>query len=117
MDVAFRIQQDIVRLDVPVHNSLPVYVAQRAAQLGNPETDGFFGKGLAGNVEAEVTAVHQVYYYVPAGCGLARRADHGRGRDDAQVFNVLEAVSQVAKEGVVEMLEHPSLPYNVAHAF
>lgn len=35
---------------------------------------------------------------------------------DVQVFDVLEAVSQVAEEGVVEMLEHSSFANDVANA-
>lgn len=36
---------------------------------------------------------------------------------DAQVFNVLETVSQIAEEGMVEMLEHASLADDVAYTF
>jgi hypothetical protein len=35
---------------------------------------------------------------------------------DVQILNVLEAVAQVAQEGVVEMLEHAALPDDVANA-
>jgi hypothetical protein len=39
-----------------------------------------------------------------------------RGNVDIQVFDVLEAVAQVAEEGVVEMLEHAALTNDIADA-
>lgn len=33
-----------------------------------------------------------------------------------QIFHVLKAVSKVAKEGMVQLLQHASLPYYVPHA-
>jgi hypothetical protein len=36
---------------------------------------------------------------------------------DLQVFHVLEAVPQIAQERVVQVLQHPSLPYYVPYAF
>jgi len=38
------------------------------------------------------------------------------GGHHIQVFDVLEAVAQIAQEGVVEVLEHASLPDDVANA-
>lgn len=38
-------------------------------------------------------------------------------RFDAHVFNVLEAISEVANEGMVHMFEHAALSYNVSYAF
>lgn len=35
---------------------------------------------------------------------------------DVQVLDVLEAITQVAEERVVEMLEHPSLPNDIPYA-
>jgi hypothetical protein len=35
---------------------------------------------------------------------------------DVQILDVLEAVTQVAEERVVEMLEHPSLSNDISHA-
>ena len=40
----------------------------------------------------------------------------GAGQGDVQVFDVLEAVSKVAKEGVVEMLEHTALANYITDA-
>lgn len=60
MDVAVRVEQDVVRLDVPVDDALLVDVAHGAAELGHPEAHGLFCKGLAGDVEAQVAAVHEV---------------------------------------------------------
>ena len=60
MDVAVRVKQDVVRLDVPVYDALTVYVADGAAELCYPEAHGVLCKCLARDVEAEVTAVHQI---------------------------------------------------------
>lgn len=52
MHVSLRIKQDIVGLDIAVHDALPVDVAQGTTQLGDPEADGVLGEGLARDVEA-----------------------------------------------------------------
>ena len=65
MDVTGGIEQNIVRLDVSVHDTLFVDVSQGAAQLGHPEPHRFFGEALASNVEAQISTVHQVNDDVP----------------------------------------------------
>jgi len=47
MDMSFRVQQHIVWLDISVDNTLLVYVADRAAELGYPKADCFFCKRLS----------------------------------------------------------------------
>lgn len=42
---------------------------------------------------------------------------NGQIRLDAHVFNVLEAISEVANKGMIHMLEHATLSYNVSYAF
>ena len=75
MNVAVGIQQHVVRLDVPVHDTLGVYVADSAAQFGYPEAHGVLGESLARDVETEVAAVHQIDDDVSVGC----QADGSRG--------------------------------------
>jgi len=41
----------------------------------------------------------------------------GAGQGDVQVFDVLKAVPKVAKEWVVEMLEHTALANYITYAF
>lgn len=41
----------------------------------------------------------------------------GKLLQDAHIFNVLEAVSQVAKKGMVEVLEHPPFSDDISYAF
>ena len=97
MDVPVRVEQDVVGLDVAVDDALLVAVADGAAQLGHPEADGVLCKGFAGDVEAQVAAVHEV-------------------DDNVEVLDVLEAVAQIAQEGVVEVLEHAALADDIADA-
>jgi hypothetical protein len=42
-----------------------MYVSQSAPQLGDPEPDGVFRKGLPGDVESKVTATHEINDKVP----------------------------------------------------
>ena len=35
---------------------------------------------------------------------------------DSQIFNVLKAVAQVAKEGMIEVFQHPPLPDDISYA-
>ena len=34
----------------------------------------------------------------------------------SQIFNVLKAVAQVAKEGMIEVFQHPPLPDDISYA-
>lgn len=36
--------------------------------------------------------------------------------ENLHIFNILETVTQIANERVINMLEHSALPYNIAHA-
>jgi hypothetical protein len=60
MDVAIGIQQHIVRLDVPVHNTLLMYISNGTSKLGYPEPYGLLCECLARDVKAKITAVHQI---------------------------------------------------------
>jgi hypothetical protein len=62
-------------------------------------------------VEAKVAAVHQIDDNVAVQSQSLRTRT---GHDNVQVLYVLEAVSEIAEEGVVEMLEHAPLANNVA---
>lgn len=46
------VEKDIVRLDISVDDILAVDIAQGTAQFGYPEPDGFFSKGLSGDVKS-----------------------------------------------------------------
>lgn len=65
MYVAVRIQENIVWFDITVDDALTVYVPQGAPQLGDPEPDGVFRKGLPGDVESKVAAAHEINNKVP----------------------------------------------------
>jgi hypothetical protein len=49
-----------------VHDALLVYVPHRAAQLRDPEADGFFCEGFPRDVEPQIAAIHQINHYVSA---------------------------------------------------
>lgn len=64
--MAITVKQDIVGLDVSVHNSPCMNIQQRTGELSHPKSDGVFGKRLARDVESEVPAIHQIDYQVSA---------------------------------------------------
>ena len=41
----------------------------------------------------------------------------GRGKNNVQVFDILEAIAQITEEGMIEVLEHFPFPNDIAHAF
>lgn len=65
MYVAVCVQENIVWFDITVDDALTMYVPQSAPQLGYPEPDGFFRKGLPGDVESQVAAAHEINDKVP----------------------------------------------------
>ncbi len=62
VDVAVRVEQDVVRFDISVHDALLVDVAHGAPKLGHPEPYCLFCKSLARDVESQITAVHEIDY-------------------------------------------------------
>lgn len=116
MDVSFRVQQDIVRLDITMDDALRVDVFQCAAQLCNPKSDGFFCETFSRDMEPQVTTIHQIHDNVAFLRSVRRITGKGSNRD-VHVFDILKAVSQVAKEGMVQMLEHASFTNDIPYAF
>lgn len=74
MDMAVRIEQYVVRLDVPVHNALLVDVAHGASKLGHPETHCLLCECLSRDVESQVATVHEVDDNVPGPVSPAKTA-------------------------------------------
>lgn len=66
MDMALRVEQHVVRLDVPVHDSLLVDVSDSASKLCYPKAHCLFCEGLSRNVKAQITTVHQIEHDVAA---------------------------------------------------
>lgn len=98
MDVAVSIQEHVIWLHVTVNDALAVDIAQGASQLGDPEPHGLLCECFAGNMKSQVAAAHQV-------------------DNEVHILNVLEAVSQVANERVVNVFEHATFANDVADAF
>lgn len=67
MDMSLGVEKDIVWLDVSVDDILTVDIAQGTAQFGYPESDGFFGEGLSGDVKSQVATAHEINHEVPCG--------------------------------------------------
>jgi hypothetical protein len=74
MNVAVRVEQHVVRLDVPVHDALLVDVAHGASKLGHPEAHCLFCERLSRDVESQVAAVHEIDYNVSALVSPAKTA-------------------------------------------
>lgn len=98
MDVAISIQKYVIWLHITVDDALAVDIAQGAAQLGDPKSHGLLCERLAGNMESQVATAHQV-------------------DNEVHILNVLETVSQIANERVVNVLKHATFANNVADAF
>jgi hypothetical protein len=60
MHMAILVEQYVVGLDVTMHDALGVYVSESTSQLRYPKANGVFCEGLAGNVEAEISARHEI---------------------------------------------------------
>jgi hypothetical protein len=56
--MAVRVQQNVIRLDISVHDALLVDVAHGTPKLGHPEPHSLLCKSLSRDVEPQVTAVH-----------------------------------------------------------
>jgi hypothetical protein len=61
MNVSFGVQQHIIRFDIPVDYSLGVDVSQCTTQFREPESHGFLGEAFSGDMEAKVTACHEIH--------------------------------------------------------
>lgn len=121
MDMPLGVEKDIVRLDVSMDDILAVDIAQGTAQFGYPESDGFFGEGLSGDVKSQVATAHEIDHEIPCGYAVSiyrgfeqRRGLAGRS---SHVFDILKAVAQVTDEGMVDMFEHSPLADNISNAF
>ena len=64
MDVAFRIQQDIIRFEIPMNDTLGMDILQGTAKLSHPKAYCFLSEALSGNVESKVTTVHEIDHNV-----------------------------------------------------
>lgn len=65
VQVALGVEQDVVRLHIPMYNTLLVDIPQGTGQFSHPEPYGFFRECLSRDMESQITTVHQVYHDVP----------------------------------------------------
>lgn len=98
MDVAIGIQENVIWFHITMDDALAVNIAQGAAQLGDPESHGLLCECLPGNVESQVAAAHQV-------------------DNKVHILDVLETVSQIANERVVNVFKHATFANDVTDAF
>ena len=62
MYMSIGIEEHVIWLHVSVDNTLSVYVPQGTTQLGDPESDSFFGECLSRDMEEEIAATHEIDY-------------------------------------------------------
>jgi hypothetical protein len=98
MNVTIGVEQYVVRFDIAVDDVLAVYISQSASKLGNPKPNSLFGESLSRDVEPQISTSHQI--------------DH-----KVHVFDVLETVSQVTDERMIDIFQHSPFSNNVTHAF
>ena len=60
MDMSLFVQQDIVRFHVTMDDALGMNVPQGTAQFGDPKAHCVLGETFAGDVEAKITAIHEI---------------------------------------------------------
>jgi len=60
MYMALVVQQYVVWFNVSVYDSLLMDISQRTTELCNPKSNRLFRERLPGDVEAEVTARHEI---------------------------------------------------------
>lgn len=65
-------------------------------------------------MESKVAAGHEVYHEVPVMVSNVL-SQFLAAKEHTQILNVLEAVAQIAEEGMPQMLQHSSLAYNVPY--
>jgi len=73
MYMALHIEEDVVWLDVSMHDALAVYISQSTSQLRHPKSYCIFRKGLPMDMESKISAGHQVH-------------------DEVHVFDILKTV-------------------------
>ena len=60
VNVTIRVEQHIIRLDVPVHDALLMDVAHGASKLRHPKAHCLLCERLSRDVESQVAAVHEI---------------------------------------------------------
>lgn len=80
MDVTLGIKQHVIRLHVPMDDALRMDIFQSATQFGKPKTNGFFREAFAGNMESEITAIHEIHHNIASTSQHAVAADESEGK-------------------------------------
>lgn len=75
MDVSFGIQENVIRLDIAMNDTLRVNIPQGATHLSNPELDGLLRKTFSRDMESQVTAVHQINHDIASQISTAQRKE------------------------------------------
>lgn len=60
MDMALRVQQHVVGLEIAMDDTLRVDVLQSTTKLSNPEPHRFLGEAFPRDMEPKITAVHEI---------------------------------------------------------
>lgn len=96
--VSFGVQKNVVGFDVAVHNPLAVKIRKTRGQLGHPKANCVLRK-IAPGVEmiSKVATKHEV-------------------EDEEAIIIILESITKVDQEGVVDLLKQPSFLDDVGNS-
>jgi hypothetical protein len=115
MDVSLGIQQHIIGLEITMDDTLRMDIFQGTPQLSYPEPHCLLRETFARDMKPKIAAIHEIDHNVAGDelvTGLESWYDISR---DVHILDILETVAQVAKERVVQMLEHSAFANNVPH--
>lgn len=70
-------------------------------------------------MKSQIAAIHQIHNDIPEKLSVTAGAQHSAKQSfsDVQVLDILETVSQIAQERVIELLEHASLSDDIPDTF
>jgi hypothetical protein len=112
MDVPLGVQQYVIGLQITMNDTLRVNILQGTTKLCHPESHRFLCEALARDMKPEIATIHEIDHNI-AGEGVSDLAHTWNRMEDVHILYVLEAVSQIAKERVIEVLEHSAFANNV----
>lgn len=106
-----------------MNNALRVNIFQSTPEFGHPKAHRFLSKAFSWDMESQITAIHQIHHDITSQISATwQRVEEGndcvkKPLQDAHIFYILEAVSQVAQEWVIQVLEHSPFTDDIPYTF